>query len=140
MKVKNTHLKKLIEFMKSFILGTLPERTTPFCAECGDACCQFGEGVRLRPKEVERYLGLLEEDRAFFDGEGRLLFRNGRCPLLSKEGVCTCYNERSQTCRYWTCIHNPSASVEIFEKFPHVLELIMRYRPDIYRKIKKKTT
>ena len=137
LKTENSYLKKTFHFIKGFVQGNLPERNTPFCEECGGSCCRWGGGVMLRPNETKRFFVMLGADKRFFDDWGRLLFLEGQCPFLSEEGTCTCYDERPQVCRSWSCLYFHRNAWEISTKHPQVLMLIKEHNPGVYREIQK---
>lgn len=140
MKAKNSHLKKIINLIQRFIANEIPGITVSICEECGGACCKAGIGAGpLKPKEFKKLLWLLGGDLGGFDVKNKiLLFRNnGHCPFLNKKGGCGCYEDRPEVCRLWTCVHCYKDADELFDRFPHVLGLIKKYKPDIYWEIKK---
>jgi Fe-S-cluster containining protein len=112
----------------------LPERLTPFCEECGGACCKDSNFLLLIPGEFERFYSLLEDKNLFSDQEKVIYFVNGRCPFLSDDNRCSCYEERPSLCRAWSCLIVGKGMEDFFEQNPEVLALIKKRAPKAWRK------
>ena len=81
------------------------------CEECGQKCCrtcgEFGGKTILLKREVKEiednteFRDFYEEEKVGNESFYRLLHKDKRCVLLSKDGLCKVYKYRPFDCKYY---------------------------------------